>query len=43
MDVCIGFVGASALERRGRGIEGAKGKGISDKDLDRQWAGGSAW
>jgi hypothetical protein len=43
MDVCIGCVGVSALERRGRGIKGAKGKGINDEERDRQWAGDSAW
>ncbi|CAN9252788.1 unnamed protein product [Alternaria alternata] len=43
MDERIGFVEVGVLERRGRGIEGVPGKGINDGDLDRQWAGGSAW
>lgn len=43
MDERIGFVEVGVLDRTGRGIEGVSGKGIKDGDLNRRWAGGSAW
>jgi hypothetical protein len=43
VDERLAFVHVDALEKRDGGIGGTRGHGVDGGDVDRRWAGGSAW